>query len=151
MAAKSHVDGGDARHQKGCIKDWPAEQDIERLPHGEQIDADVADQIDEQQPGADFARKVSTWLLLIYLIGYVGINLFTMGQALNILLGWPVFYAALLVASISAVYVTFGGQTSVIMTDLFQGAMLLATGLVLLILGIDHLGGFDQFWQHLPR
>ena len=97
------------------------------------------------------ARKVSTWLLLIYLIGYVGINLFTMGQALNILLGWPVFYAALLVASVSAVYVTFGGQTSVIMTDLFQGAMLLATGLVLLILGIDHLGGFDQFWQHLPR
>ena len=97
------------------------------------------------------ARKVSTWLLLVYLIGYVGINLFTMGQALNILLGWPVFYAALLVASISAVYVTFGGQTSVIMTDLFQGAMLLATGLILLILGIDHLGGFDQFWQHLPR
>ena len=87
----------------------------------------------------------------MYLIGYVGINLFTMGQALNILLGWPVFYAALLVASISAVYVTFGGQTSVIMTDLFQGAMLLATGLILLILGIDHLGGFDQFWQHLPR
>jgi len=97
------------------------------------------------------ARKVSTWLLLVYLIGYVGINLFTMGQALNILLGWPVFYAALLVASISAVYVTFGGQTSVIMTDLFQGAMLLATGLILLVLGIDHLGGFDQFWQHLPR
>ena len=97
------------------------------------------------------ARKVSTWLLLVYLIGYVGINLFTMGQALNILLGWPVFYAALLVASISAVYVTFGGQTSVIMTDLFQGAMLLATGLVLLVLGIDYLGGFDQFWQHLPR
>ena len=97
------------------------------------------------------ARRVSTWLLLVYLIGYVGINLFTMGQALNILLGWDVFFAALLVASISAVYVTFGGQTSVIMTDLFQGAMLLATGLVLLFLGIDYLGGFDQFWQHLPR
>ena len=47
------------------------------------------------------ARKVSTWLLLVYLIGYVGINLFTMGQALNILLGWQVFWHAL-VASISA-------------------------------------------------
>ena len=70
-------------------------------------------------------------LLLVYLIGYVGINLMTMGQALSILLGWPVFLAAAGVAAISAVYVTFGGQTSVIMTDLFQGFMLLATGLVL--------------------
>lgn len=97
------------------------------------------------------ARKISTWLLLIYLIGYVGINLFTMGQALHILLGWPVFMAALLVATISAIYVTFGGQTSVIMTDLFQGAMLMATGLVLLYLGMDYLGGAEAFWEHLPR
>ena len=96
-------------------------------------------------------RQIATWLLLVYLVGYVGINLFTMGQALNILLGWNVLYAAAGVAAVSAVYVTFGGQTSVIMTDLFQGAMLLATGLVLLGLGIDHLGGFDVFWEHLPR
>ena len=97
------------------------------------------------------ARQVATWLLLVYLVGYVGINLFTMGQALNILLGWPVFWSAAGVAAVSAVYVTFGGQTSVIMTDLFQGAMLLATGLVLLFLGVDYLGGFEQFWEHLPR
>ena len=67
------------------------------------------------------ARRVATVLLLVYLIGYVGINLFTMGQALNILLGVDVWLAAALVAGVSAVYVTFGGQTSVIMTDLFQG------------------------------
>jgi SSS family solute:Na+ symporter len=97
------------------------------------------------------ARKISTWLLLVYLIGYVGINLYTMGQALNILLGWPVFLAALLVATVSAIYVTFGGQTSVIMTDLFQGVMLMATGLVLLVLGMDYLGGPEAFWEHLPR
>ncbi|MCP4807119.1 MAG: sodium/solute symporter [Proteobacteria bacterium] len=97
------------------------------------------------------ARQVATWLLLVYLVGYVGINLFTMGQALSILLGWPVFWSAAGVAAVSAVYVTFGGQTSVIMTDLFQGAMLLATGLILLLLGIDYLGGFDEFWVHLPR
>ena len=97
------------------------------------------------------ARLVSTLLLLVYLVGYVGINLFTMGQALSILLGWPVFWSAAGVAAVSAVYVTFGGQTSVIMTDLFQGAMLLATGLILLFLGIQYLGGFEAFWEHLPR
>ncbi len=96
-------------------------------------------------------RNVATWLLLLYLVGYVGINLFTMGQALHILLGWDIRLAAVLVATISAVYVTFGGQTSVIMTDLFQGAMLMATGLILLFLGIAYMGGFGEFWEHLPR
>ena len=96
-------------------------------------------------------RQVATAILLVYLIGYVGINLFTMGQALNILLGIPIFTSAAVVAAVSATYVTFGGQTSVIMTDLFQGFMLLATGLLLLILGINYLGGIDEFWGHLPR
>jgi SSS family solute:Na+ symporter len=97
------------------------------------------------------ARRIATWLILAYLIGYVGINLFTMGKALNALIGWPIFGAAFGVASVSAVYVTFGGQTSVIMTDLFQGVMLLVTGLVLLWLGMEYLGGPSEFWDSLPR
>jgi SSS family solute:Na+ symporter len=97
------------------------------------------------------ARMVVTTLLLIYLVGYVGVNLFTMGKALNGLLGWEIPTAAVIVAIISATYVTFGGQTSVIMTDLLQGAMLLATGGILLYLGIDYLGDAGTFWSHLPR
>ncbi len=95
-------------------------------------------------------RRAVTGLLLIYLISYVGVNLFTMGKVLNILLGWDVLTAAVIVACISAVYVTAGGQTSVIVTDLFQGVMLLATGLVLVFLGAQLMGGLDQLWAHLP-
>ena len=101
-----------------------------------------------------FGPKVRAWataLILLYLIGYVGVNLFTMGKAMNQLLGWPIFWSALGVACVSITYVTAGGQTSVIMTDLFQGVMLLATGLVILYLGADYLGGIDQLWDHLPR
>ena len=96
-------------------------------------------------------RRVVTVLLLVYLISYVGVNLFTMGRVLNTLLGWDVLTAAIIVAAISAVYVTAGGQTSVVMTDLFQGIMLLATGLVILGLGAWYLGGVDEFWNLLPR
>lgn len=101
-----------------------------------------------------FGREVrvcATVIILIYLISYVGVNLFTMGSALQSLLGGQILYWAMLVAGISAVYVTFGGQTSVIVTDLFQGVMLLAVGGLILFLGIDYLGGFDIFWQYLPR
>ncbi|HIA94670.1 MAG TPA: sodium:solute symporter family protein [Candidatus Marinimicrobia bacterium] len=96
-------------------------------------------------------RKWVTAFILIYLIGYVGVNLFTMGKVLNILLDWPIFYSAVLVATVSAIYVTAGGQTSVIMTDLFQGVMLLASGIMILFLGINYLGGLDSFLHHLPR
>ncbi|MEZ4317799.1 MAG: sodium:solute symporter family protein [Myxococcota bacterium] len=97
------------------------------------------------------SRRVVTAMLLLYLVGYVGINLLTMGKAMHVLIGVDVFQAAVVVAVISAIYVTFGGQTSVIMTDLFQGIMLLGTGLVILALGADRLGGFDMLWTHLPR
>jgi SSS family solute:Na+ symporter len=96
-------------------------------------------------------RLLATICVLGYLIGYVGVNLFTMGKVLNALLGWDIPLAALLVAAISCTYVTAGGQTSVIMTDLLQGVMLLLTGALILFLGADHLGGFTEFWQHLPR
>ena len=96
-------------------------------------------------------RAWATIYILIYLVGYVGVNLFTMGTVLHSLLGWPVLVAAAVVAAISASYVTVGGQTSVIMTDLLQGVMLLFTGLLILVLGIHYLGGFETFWENLPR
>ena len=104
--------------------------------------------------GRRFGRKVRFWvtiLVLIYLVGYVGVNLFTMGKVLNALLGWQIPLAALLVALVSCTYVTAGGQTSVIMTDLLQGVMLLLTGGLILFLGAQHLGGFTAFWENLPR
>jgi SSS family solute:Na+ symporter len=101
-----------------------------------------------------FGRSVRLWatiMVLIYLIGYVGVNLFTMGKVFNGLLGWNILTAAIIVASVSGVYVTLGGQTSVIMTDLFQGVMLLVAGLLIFGLGIACLGGLDDFWHNLPR
>lgn len=96
------------------------------------------------------ARAVATVILMVYLIGYVGINFLTLGTALHALTGWSVFAAACAAALATGLYVTVGGQTSVIMTDLVQGFILLAVGLGLFAVGIDYMGGFDIFWQHLP-
>jgi len=104
--------------------------------------------------GRRFDASVRFWAtiyLLIYLIGYVGVNLYTMGTVINILLGWPIPLAALLVAMVSATYVTMGGQTSVIMTDLLQGVILLLVGILIFVLGASYLGGFDLLWINLPR
>ncbi|CAN5257849.1 hypothetical protein BH23VER1_BH23VER1_18620 [soil metagenome] len=104
--------------------------------------------------GRRYDPKVRLWAtiyLLLYLVGYVGVNLYSIATVLNILLGWEVWLAALLVAGVSATYVTAGGQTSVIMTDLFQGLILLIIGLLLIALGAAYLGGLDLLWTNLPR
>ncbi len=95
-------------------------------------------------------RNLVTVVMLIYLLGYIGVNLVTMGQALHAMLGWQVTTAAWVVAIICAIYVTAGGQNSVIMTDLLQGVILLFAGLLLLGVGVWHLGGFGEFWHGLP-
>lgn len=95
-------------------------------------------------------RMLVLVLLLVYLEGYVGINLLTIGIALKGLFGWNVMISAAFMALVSAVYLYRGGQTSVIMTDLFQGILLLGVGLLIFLLGLSQLGGFGGFWEALP-
>ncbi len=89
-------------------------------------------------------------LLMIYLEGYIGINLLTIGVAMHGIFGWPVFGSAAGIAILSALYLHAGGQTSVLMTDLLQGFLLLAAGLGVLFLGIAAVGGIGPFWEGLP-
>jgi SSS family solute:Na+ symporter len=55
------------------------------------------------------------------------------------------------IAVITGIYITFGGQTAVIFTDLLQGFILLFAGLLLFALGLIYLGGFENFWNLLPQ
>jgi len=102
-------------------------------------------------------RIAALVFIAIYLIGYIGINFYTLGIALKALLGWDIFLAAIAVAVVTAIYVTSGGQTAVIMTDLLQGFLLLLAGLMIFVLGLNFLGhgdllaGIQNFWAGLPE
>lgn len=106
-------------------------------------------------------RFFATLLLLLYMIGYVGIGFLTMGKAILPLLPpeftifgfhFEVTLMGLIVviALIIGIYITYGGQTAVIFTDLLQGFVLIFTGALIFILGLDYLGGFKVFWDLLP-
>ena len=97
------------------------------------------------------SRIVAMIITLLYLIGYVGINLLTIGTALHTLLGWNIYTGALIAGITVTLYVFAGGQTSVIMTDLVQGMTLLIVGMGVLIAGVWYLGGFPSFWSYLPE
>ena len=96
------------------------------------------------------ARAAATAIILLYLVGYIGINLLTLGKALHALLGWKVITGAIVTSIAVGLYVFAGGQTAVIMTDLAQGIILLIAGLGLFVFGLWHLGGLGSFWDLLP-
>jgi SSS family solute:Na+ symporter len=95
-------------------------------------------------------RVAATVIILFYIVGYIGINLITLGRTLETLLGWQVMTGAIITAVAVALYVYIGGQTAVIMTDLLQGIILLVAGLGLFAAAIYHFGGFGNFWALLP-
>ncbi len=102
------------------------------------------------------ARFLAVIVLLEYMIGYIGFNLYTLGVAAHQILGVDVSVAIILIAVICGVYVTAGGQTAVIFTDLAQGFMLLIAGLALFAIGLDRLAldgaildGLRTFWSNL--
>ena len=103
-------------------------------------------------------RIVVLMLVLVYLEVYIGINLLTIGVLMHSVFDWQMFTSvdanilvwAAVMAVISASYLHHGGQTSVLMTDLVQGLLLLVVGLGLFGLGIHYLGGPVRFWEGLP-
>ena len=94
-------------------------------------------------------RVAGTVVLLVYLVGYIGINLFTIGVAFHSMLGWDVLTTAAVISIVCAVYMHAGGQTSVIMTDLLQGFILLGAGVLVFALGVTEVGGLSSFWNSL--
>ena len=107
------------------------------------------------------ARFLATILLMFYMIGYIGIGFLTLGKAmipmlpesftlLGMNLHVTLMGVVIFIAVITGIYITFGGQTAVIFTDLLQGFILLFAGLFLFFLGLHFLGGFDVFWNILP-
>lgn len=106
-------------------------------------------------------RFLATILILLYMIGYVGIGFLTMGKAilpllpqdftlLGIHFQTTLMGLVIVIALIVGIYITYGGQTAVIFTDLAQGFILIFAGGLVFFLGIDYIGGFGLFWDLLP-
>jgi solute:Na+ symporter, SSS family len=94
-------------------------------------------------------RKLATFAILGYMIGYIAIGFLTMGKTLQPILGWDIYTIVGVVAVIAGIYITFGGQTAVIFTDLAQGFILIFAGILIFVLGINYIGGFSTFWGSL--
>lgn len=95
-------------------------------------------------------RYITVCILLAYTFYYIAYNLFTMGLAFEGMFGFSPIWTLPLTAIILGTYVSLGGQTAVIFTDLIQGFILYILGFLALAYGIYALGGFGEFFSYLP-
>jgi len=92
----------------------------------------------------------------MYMIGYIAIQFLTLATALYKIYGIPLMLTVILIAIATTIYMHFGGQTSVIFTDLIQGFILIFAGLLLFTLGLNFLventsyaSGLKALWDNL--
>ena len=97
------------------------------------------------------ARYIAVCIIMAYMFFYIGYNLFTIGIAIQGMFGIPLLYSVPIIALFLGAYVTFGGQTAVIFTDLFQGIMLYLAGGIAILAGVIALGGFGEWLSFLPE
>lgn len=96
------------------------------------------------------ARYLALTIISAYMFFYIGYNLYTIGVAMEGLFGIPQIYSIPVIGLFLGAYVTFGGQTAVIFTDLFQGLLLYIAGGLAIFAGLYALGGLGEYWSWLP-
>jgi len=95
-------------------------------------------------------RYVTVVIMLAYIFYYIGYNLFTIGLAFQGIFGFSPLWTLPLITVILGFYVSLGGQTAVIFTDLVQGILLYVAGFLAFGYGLFVLGGFSDFFAYLP-
>ena len=95
-------------------------------------------------------RYITVFILLAYIFYYIGYNLFTIGLAFEGIFGFSPLWTLPIITFFLGTYVSLGGQTAVIFTDLVQGCILYLAGFLAFGYGLYALGGLDEFFSYLP-
>jgi len=86
-------------------------------------------------------RMVAACALLVFVPIYAGSQVFASGGAFNNFLGWNHYWGAAFGFAIVLIYITQGGFTAVVWSDVFQGSLMFLGLVALPIVGLMEMGG----------
>lgn len=100
----------------------------------------------ELRYGVESRRFFSLLSLLLITFNWIPISLFAGGIVFKDMFGFDTIIPGILILGITAgVYAMMGGLKAVVITDFIQTMILVVGGAVLLILGLQYLGGWNSF------
>ncbi|RZT85060.1 SSS family solute:Na+ symporter [Pseudonocardia sediminis] len=88
-------------------------------------------------------QRVQSVIFAVASILIAGVNLFSLGIVLEALLGWPLTVAIPVAAVIVLGYITLGGLSAAIYTEVLQFFVILALLIPLTLAGLNRVGGYD--------
>lgn len=96
------------------------------------------------------------WLLsIIQLLSYVitkaSVTIFAGALVFNSFLGVDFWTGAIILVVVTGVYTIFGGLHAVMYTEAIQAIVLLLGSLILLVVGLDKVGGWDALITSIPK
>lgn len=96
-------------------------------------------------------RTILAWYTLItILISWLSLGLFAGGILVQQLLNIPMWQSVLAMIVLATFFAASGGLRAIALTNMFQMILLIAVSLLLVILGIEKIGGLSQLFQKTP-
>jgi SSS family solute:Na+ symporter len=101
-----------------------------------------------------FNRNCATYLASISIVAYIftkiSVHLYAGAIVAESVLGWRPMTSAIILVVATGIYTVAGGLAAVIYTDLVQTLILLAGAIVLTVIGLEKVGGFEGLRAILP-
>ena len=97
------------------------------------------------------SRSYFTWVSVIgYVLTKISVTLFAGGVVLNAVTGWNFWTSAVVLIVITGLYTILGGLRAVIYTEVMQAVVLILGSLVLMIVGLNAVGGWSGLTAKVP-
>jgi sodium/proline symporter len=105
--------------------------------------------IDEKGRRSALIALIAGLLTVVFLGTYAAAQLSAGSKALHVMFGWPHEAGAILGAVVIVLYCFSGGIRASIWTDTVQSIVMLFSMLMLSVVALDQLGGFEALWSQL--
>ena len=83
----------------------------------------------------------------MYIFTKISADLYAGSVYIKVALGWNVYVSIIALLAMTAVYVLTGGLKAVIYVDGVQTVIMVTGGFILMIMGLNEVGGWDQLFK----
>jgi sodium/proline symporter len=105
--------------------------------------------LDAQGRRSNLLALIAGLITIVFLGTYAGAQLSAGSKALHVMFGWPHETGAILGAVVIVLYCFTGGIRASIWTDTVQSIVMLLSMLMLSVVALEQLGGFEALWSRL--
>jgi SSS family solute:Na+ symporter len=90
-------------------------------------------------------------MLIISIMTKLAFTLFAGALVLNSILGWNIMTTIFYIGMIVAIFTIIGGFTAVAYTDAIQTIIMIGGAAIMLLIGLDKVGGFNGLMEKAPQ